>query len=70
MLEALINRALIVALFIAMLTVIRHTYFFIQAFLTSTEEEPVKYKLQSRPLFLLALSIAYIISVCFTGVKL
>ena len=52
------------------LTVIRHGYYFIQAFLTSTEEQPVKYRVSRTSLLFLCISIAYILSVFFTGITL
>jgi hypothetical protein len=52
------------------LTVFRHGYYFIQAFLTSSEELPVKYKVSKTSLIFLCVSIAYMLSVIFTGIKL
>jgi len=49
---------------------VRHTYYFIQAWVTSTNEEPVKYKISDKSLFLLGVSIAYILTTIFTGIKL
>lgn len=54
----------------ACLTTVRHGYYFIQAFFTSTEEAPVKYRVSKVSLVFLCLSIAYILSVIFTGIKL
>lgn len=56
--------------FMAALTTIRHIYYFIQAFFTSTEEQPKKYVLTNTSLILLGVSIAYILSAIFTGITL
>lgn len=52
------------------LNLIRHTYYFLQAGLTSTEEEPKKYRISNVSLYLLGISIAYILSVIFTGITI
>jgi hypothetical protein len=66
----ILNRILITTFLMACLATIRHCYYFIQAFFTSTEETPVKYKVSKMSLFFLCVSIAYILSVIFTGIKL
>jgi hypothetical protein len=70
MLVEILNRILIILLFMSGLTMLRHGYYFIQAFFTSTEETPVKYRVSRISLFFLCVSIAYILSVFFTGVTL
>lgn len=70
MILELFNKVLVVFLFMAILSVIRHVYFFAQAYFTSTEEEPVKYRLTEKALVYLCLSLAYILSAIFTGIKL
>ena len=70
MLIELLNRVLIILLFMSGLTVIRHSYYFIQAYFTSIDETPVKYRVSNTSLIYLCISIAYILSVFFTGVKL
>lgn len=70
MIVELLNRVLIILLFMSSLTVIRHGYYFIQAFFTSSEETPVKYRVSKASLFFLCVSIAYILSVFFTGIKI
>ncbi len=52
------------------LNVLRHVYYFIQAVLTSTEEEPKKYRIPNVSLYLLGVSIAYILSAIITGITL
>ena len=70
MLTDLLNKLLIVFFFMACLVTIRHGYYFIQAIITSTEEEPIRYRLSDASLFYLCVSIAYILTVIFTGIKI
>jgi len=70
MLIEIINRILLVLFFMSCLTTIRHAYYFVQAFFTSTEEQPVKYRVSKASLLFLCMSIAYMITVLFTGIKL
>lgn len=70
MLIDILNRILMVTFILACLTTVRHGYYFIQAFFTSTEEAPVKYRVSKMSLLFLGVSIAYILSVIFTGIKL
>jgi hypothetical protein len=70
MLVDIFNKILMIAFFLSCLTSIRHGYYFIQAFLTSTEETPVKYKLSNISLIFLGISIAYILTIVFTGITL
>jgi len=70
MLIDIINRILLVVFFMSCLTTIRHAYYFIQAFFTSTEEQPVKYRVSRSSLIFLGVAIAYIISIFFTGIKI
>jgi hypothetical protein len=70
MLIEILNKVFTVIFFMACLTTFRHGYYFIQAFLLSTTEEPVKYKLTKTSLLYLGISIAYILTVIFTGIKI
>lgn len=70
MLIELLNKVLVLVFFIACLNSIRHIYYFIQAYFTSTEEEPVKYRVSNTSLFLLGVSLSYILTAIFTGIKL
>jgi hypothetical protein len=69
MILEILNKILTLSFFLACLTTFRHGYYFIQAYLSSTDE-PVKYRLSNRALLLLGISIAYLFTVIFTGVKL
>lgn len=66
----IINKILIIMFFLSCLTTLRHIYYFTQAFLTSTEELPIKYRLTSTSLFYLGVSLSYILSAIFTGLKI
>ena len=70
MILTLINKVLIIIFFLSILNIIRHTYYFIQLWLQSDIENPVKYKITNRSLLFLGLSIAYILMAIFTGIGL
>lgn len=66
----ILNKILLILFFMSCLTIIRHGYYFIQALLTSTEEQPIKYRVSSIALILLGVSISYVLTVLFTGITL
>jgi hypothetical protein len=70
MIILIINKVLWVLFFMSCLTTIRHGYYFTQALVTSTEENPVKYRVSSTSLLFLCVSIAYILSTFFTGITI
>ncbi len=70
MLIEIINRVLTTLFFMALLVTLRHVYYFIQAYFTSTEEEPVKYKTSPQSLIWLCLSMAYVFAALVNGVML
>jgi hypothetical protein len=73
MLIEILNKVFTVIFFMACLTTFRHGYYFIQAYILSKSvefEEPVKYKLTNTSLLYLGVSIAYILTVIFTGIKI
>lgn len=70
MLYTLLNKTLILLFFMSCLVVLRHSFYFIQALLLSTEENQVKYKLTSWSLFILCLSLANILLSITTGIKI
>lgn len=70
MLIVILNKIFLILFFMSCLNVIRHTYYFLQAGLTSTEEEPKKYRISNISLSLLSISIAYVLSVFFTGITI
>lgn len=70
MFEVLLNKLLMFLFFISLLNTIRHSYYFIQAMVSSNEEKQVKYVISKTSLLLLGLSIGYILSSIFTGIKI
>jgi|688.fasta_scaffold941250_2 hypothetical protein len=70
MLADILNKILVVIFFMSCLNVLRHVYYFIQAFVMSNEETPIKYRLSSTALIFLGLSVSYILSVLLTGIML
>lgn len=70
MVEILLNKLFIFLFFLSLLNTVRHIYYFIQALVSSTEEQPIKYVISKTSLTLLGLSIAYILSSIFTGVEI
>jgi len=69
MIIEIMNRVLIMVFILSNLVIFRHFYYLIQAFLTSTEEVPVKYRLSQRSLLFLGIAISYILSTIFTGIN-
>lgn len=65
-----LNKFLLVLFFLSLLNTIRHIYYFIQAIVSSSEEQPIKYVISKSDLTMLGISIAYILSVIFTGIKI
>lgn len=70
MFTEIVNKILIMLFTLSILTSLRHIYYFVQAFLTSTEEAPVKYRLSKTALLFLGVSLSYILTAIFTGIKL
>jgi len=64
----LLNKILLIMLFMSSLNVFRHGYYFVQAWLTSSEDNPQKYRMNNSSLWVLGISIAYILTSIFTGV--
>jgi hypothetical protein len=48
--------------FMSLLNVIRHGYYLIQAWISSTEEQPIKYRMENKSLWILSFSLAYVIT--------
>jgi len=70
MLILIINKILILIYVLALINSIRHLYYFIQAFLSTYGNEPVKYIISDKSLLLLGISIAYLITGILTGITL
>jgi hypothetical protein len=70
MLLDILNKAFIVLFILSVLNTLRHTYYFIQTWFYSTQEEPMKYKVSDVSLFLLGMSISYVFECLFFGIKI
>ena len=70
MLISIINKILVILYVLSFTNVIRHTYYFIQAWIKAGGEDSQKYKLNKTTLLLLGISISYIISSLFVGITL
>jgi len=66
----LLNKILVISFVLSCLVTLRHMYYLFQTLSMSTEEKPMKYKVNGLSLFFLGLSLAYIISSLFIGIKI
>ena len=66
----ILNKIFMMAFFMSLLITFRHIYYFIQSIIVSTVEEPVTYKLNHKSLIILGLSITYILTSIFIGIKI
>jgi hypothetical protein len=65
-----LNKILVLLFILSLLNIFRHSYYFVQTWVTSTEEKPIKYKINDKSLFLLGVSISYVLMTFFTGFKI
>jgi len=65
-----LNRILLMLFFMASLNILRHSYYLIQALFISIDEDPIKYKLSTKSLWLLATSIGYVLSSIVNGLTI
>lgn len=68
MLMDILNKVLLIALIMSSLNVIRHIYYFAQAWVESDSDNPRKYKMSNGSLWILSISISYILASIFTGI--
>lgn len=62
-----LNKVLLILLFMSILNVVRHLYYFIQAWVKSDTENPIKYKVSNSSLWILSASIAYVLTTIVSG---
>lgn len=62
-----LNKVLLILLFMSILNVVRHLYYFIQAWVKSDTENPIKYKVSDSSLWILSASIAYVLTTMVSG---
>lgn len=65
-----LNKILLIVLFMSSLNVVRHGYYFIQAWFSSSDDNPQKYRINNSSLWILSMSLAYILTSIFNGVYL
>jgi hypothetical protein len=70
MMLELINKILFILFFLSCVNVIRHAYYFIQAYSKAETENVERYKLDKTPLILLGISIAVIFTSIFSGITI
>lgn len=66
----ILNKLIMVVFVLSTLNILRHCFYCVQMFLTSTEDNPRKYMLTNKSLLLLGLSISYFITLIITGFSL
>jgi len=66
----ILNKILTIVFFMSALNVVRHTYYFIQAWVKSSSESPQKYILSGSSLWVLSVSLAYILCAIVNGITL
>ncbi len=66
----ILNKIFLFVLVMSSLNVFRHGYYFIQAWFSSSEDNPQKYRMNNSSLWILSMSIAYILTSIFNGVYL
>jgi hypothetical protein len=66
----ILNKILTIVFFMSALNVVRHTYYFIQAWVKSSGESPQKYILSGSSLWVLSVSLAYILCTIINGITL
>jgi hypothetical protein len=70
MLELLLNKVLLLGLFMSILNVIRHVYKLIQGYFENEEGGNTKYIISANSLIMLGLSVSFILMTIFSGVTL
>jgi hypothetical protein len=65
MLNEMLNKVPYILLIMSILNIVRHLYYFIQAWVKSDSENPEKYKVSTVSLWILSISIAYFLTFWF-----
>lgn len=66
----IINKILVMLFILCCLNVFRHTYYFIQAWVKSNNDNPTKYRMGTTSLLFLGISLAFVISTFITGITI
>ena len=64
----ILNRILLIVLVMSSLNVMRHLYYFAQAWFVSDSDNPQKYKISDNSLWIVSISISYIVTSIISGV--
>ena len=64
----ILNKLLLIVLVMSSLNVTRHLYYFGQAWVKSESDNPQKYKISDSSLWILSMSISYILASVISGV--
>lgn len=64
----ILNKILLIVLVMSSLNVTRHLYYFVQAWFASDSDNPQKYKISNNSLWIVSISISYIITSIISGV--
>lgn len=70
MLQDILNKILLTLFIMSILNVVRHSYYFIQIWVKSNEANPQRYVISDKSLWVLSMSIAYIIGSIIDGIKI
>jgi len=70
MLVEILNKIAFILFFLSILNIVRTIFFLIGSFIKSDEDQPQKLRLGGTQLLFLGLSIAYILTSIFTGIKI
>jgi hypothetical protein len=68
MLQDILNKIFLILFFMSISNVIRHMYYFIQAWVKSNGDRPEKYVITNNSLWVLSMSLAYVITSIINGI--
>jgi len=66
----IINKLILILFMMSTLNILKHIYFFVQAWILSDTDTPMNYILSRYEQIVLGLSLSYIVSTILTGFKL
>lgn len=70
MVMEILDKIFMLVFFMATIITVRHGYYFLQAILNTDKKNTVKYVLTNKNLIILLVSISYLLTTIFTGIKL
>ncbi len=66
----ILNKILFILFVMCSLNVIRHVYYFIQAWVKSSSDAPKKYIISGKSLWVLSISLSYLINAIINGINI